>query len=110
MASDLPVAWDAPHRLWQILRATLCWHIWKDRNEKFFTGGANPEQVIHRVWHRRGTHVRIEWSKLLREIRSGKITILEARDRLAFLFRSGRSGVGTTQDIRIQVPPCPADG
>lgn len=96
VAAKIPLSWDTPHRLWQIpgqiLRATPCWHICKDRNERFFTGGgANPEQVIRKAWHRIGVHVRIEWSTLLKEIRACKTSLPETRDRLVLLF--GKEGV-----------------
>lgn len=105
VVASLPDSWVVPIRLWKILRATLCWHIWKDRNQKFImNGGANPDQVIHKAWHRIGTHVRTEWTHLFREIRDGRISILHARDRLAFLF--GIEGVvWEIQDVRIPVPP-----
>lgn len=63
-------------------------------------------QVIQKTWHRIGTHIRLEWKKLLSNIRSGTSSITDARDRLAFLF--GKVGVvWEIENVRILVPPCP---
>lgn len=107
VAKALQDPWDTPIRLWQTLRTSLCWHIWKDRNKTIFTNrSAAPEKVIHKSWHRIGTQVKIEWCHLLSEIRANKINFMEAKDRMAYLF--GKEGVvWELEDVRIQVPPCP---
>lgn len=62
----LPDHWNVPARLWHIVRAAMCWILWKDRNNCLFTARSSDlDVVIHRTWHRIGTYIRLEWQKFL---------------------------------------------
>lgn len=50
MAVPLPDSFDAPFRLWQLLRAATCWQIWKARNDRVFSNlPFNPDAVIRKI-------------------------------------------------------------
>lgn len=45
-------------RLWQVSRATLCWQLWKERNDcSFNVKSMDHEAVIRKSWHHIGSHV-----------------------------------------------------
>lgn len=58
----LPAGWETPDRMWNTLRATMCWIVWKDRNEHVFSGQiTNTHRMIGQVWSRLGVYVKIAW-------------------------------------------------
>lgn len=103
----LPHGWNVPARLWQILRAVLCWLIWKDRNNCMFTAQRpEPEAVIRKTWHRLSTYIRLEWQSLFRRVKLRQMSRDEAKAAMALMF--GYEGIlWNLEDFVIQVPPCP---
>lgn len=80
IAIPIPSGWQVPEKLWHLLKAILCWQIWKNRNEHYMAGKpACARKVIQKSWHRLGTYIRAEWRALTRQVRLGKITLTEAR-------------------------------
>lgn len=67
LAQPLPEQWQVPERFWKILRATICWQIWKDRNGHYL--------VIKKSWQQLGVYLRKEWRFLVRKVQLGKITV-----------------------------------
>lgn len=62
IASPLPPAWLVPEMLWHILKAIICWKIWKNRNAHYLAGKpADAHRVIRKSWHRFGVYIRKEW-------------------------------------------------
>lgn len=50
IADPLPADWCIPEKLWHVLRAIICWQLWKDLNEHFFERKRlDPHSVIHQV-------------------------------------------------------------
>lgn len=107
LAVSFPDSIDVPFRLWQILRASMCWQLWLARNECVFSHlPVNPEAVIRKTWHRLGSHLSRKWQQQLGDIRNGCKTREEARASMAFLF--GIEGlIWDLEDRKIQVPPRP---
>lgn len=70
-----PTATDtmAPDKFWQILRAVICWQIWKDRNHGHFLAAKpdNQHRIIRKSWHRLGVYLRKEWRYLVRKVHLG---------------------------------------
>lgn len=52
IAAALPQAWETPDRLWQTIRAIICWIILKDRNGHIFGGDQSyVSRMIALSWH-----------------------------------------------------------
>lgn len=107
VASPLPVNWMIPGRFWQILRAVICWQVWKARNEHCLANRpSDPRRTIRKSWHRFSMYLRKEWAHLRRKIQSGRVNLAEAK-------RIMESQFGTNQEIWqlhglvIQVPAVP---
>lgn len=65
VASPLPAEWLIPSRFWQILRAVLCWQVWKSPNEHFMANrSSDPRRTIRKTWHRFSMYIRKEWNGL----------------------------------------------
>lgn len=61
VALPLPQEWRTLERLWHILRALICWQIWKDRNGHYMADKpASPQRVIRKSWYRLGIYLRKE--------------------------------------------------
>lgn len=105
--APFPNSMVVPFRLWQILRASMCWQLWLSRNDcVFLQKPPDPEAVFRRTWHRLSSYLRIEWKHQLAHINSGQISREEARASMEFQF--GVEGVvWDLEDLKIQVPPCP---
>lgn len=92
LAIVLPEEWAIPCKLWQFLRAILCWLIWKERNACIFTAqAAAPEQVIQHAWHRLGAYIRVKWAHLLQKVCKEEMTFADACESMSFHF--GTRGV-----------------
>lgn len=53
IAHPIPAEWQVPDRFWQVLKAILCWQIWKNRNAHYLAGKqADARKVIHKSWPR----------------------------------------------------------
>lgn len=107
LAASFPATIEVPFRLWQILRASLCWQLWLSRNDCVFSQiPFDTEAVCRRTWHKLSAYLRIEWRAQVANIRSGRVSRDEARARMAFFF--GIEGViWNLEDLKLQVPPCP---
>lgn len=107
VAEEFADSMEVPPKLWHTMQASICWQIWKRRNELVFVRKPfNSEAVIRKFWHRVGTYIRLEWPHLMTEVRNRKMSFMEARERLAFLY--GAEGVTWNLDeIGIQIPPYP---
>lgn len=58
VASPLPACWKIPGRFWLILRAVICWQVWKSRNEHFMANRpSDPARTIQKSWHRFSNYV-----------------------------------------------------
>lgn len=52
VAAPLPHAWLLPDKLWQILKAILCWQIWKNCNaHNSARKPVNAQKIIQKSWH-----------------------------------------------------------
>lgn len=104
LAVSFPNSVEVPFHLWQILRAYLCWQIWKARNECIFSHvPLNPEVVIRKTWDSLSAHLRMEWKQQVGNCRSGRQSREEARASMEFLF--GTEGVvWNLEDFNLQVP------
>lgn len=79
VAHPLPSQWQCPERLWHVLKAILCWQIWKNRNEHYMADQpADAQRVIRKAWARLGIYLRKEWSYLGRRVTLGRMTATEA--------------------------------
>lgn len=79
IAAPLPEDWIVPDKLWHILKAILCWQIWKNRNKHYMAGKpATATKIIRKSWHRLGVYIRKEWRFLLKQVELGKINVDEA--------------------------------
>lgn len=59
IAYPLPAEWKIPERLWQILRAVICWQVWKARNEHVMANRpSDHRRTIRKVWHRFSMYLR----------------------------------------------------
>lgn len=107
IAEDIPVTWNSPKRLWHTIRAVMCWLIWKQRNNQVFSGDQfSSQRVIGLVWHRIGIYIRAAWTDLLSQVRSGRITVTDARERMiAFFGPEGKAW--SLHDLKVQVPQVP---
>lgn len=107
LATAFPNSVELPFRLWQILRASMCWQLWKASNECVFSHLPwNSQAVIRKTWYRLSSHLRLEWKQQLADIRSGKQNREEARASMKFHF--GIEGVAwELENFNLQVPPCP---
>lgn len=107
IASPLSDDWRVPDRLWQILKAVLCWQIWKNLNAHFMAGKpATTEKVIRKAWHRLGMYIRKEWRFLGRKIEADKITVEEAQQLM--LSRFGACPlIWNLHGLTLQIPPVP---
>lgn len=87
IAAPLPAEWQIPERLWQLLRAVLCWQIWKSRNEHFMANRpSDPRRTIRKAWHRLSMYFRKEWAYLRRKISTGRINLSEAEAIMQLQF------------------------
>lgn len=107
LAAPFSDAIEVPFRLWQILRASLCWQLWIARNDCVFSHiPDDPDTIIRRTWHRLSSHLRVEWKAQLAKIRKGQINREEARARMAFIH--GIEGVvWDLENFKLRIPPCP---
>lgn len=107
MAHPLPDHWHYPERLWHLLKAILCWQIWKNRNEHYLAAQpANSLRVIRKSWARLGTYLRKEWRFLGRKVDLGKLTALEA-EHLMYSRFGACPDIWNLHGITLQVPPVP---
>lgn len=96
-----------PERFWQLLRAILCWQVWKDRNGHLLANKpASQQRVIKKSWHRLGVYLRKEWRYLGRKVHQGKITFDEAEHTMQTYFGSNPS-IRNLHRLTLQVPPVP---
>lgn len=52
IATPLPDEWQILDHFWKILKAILCWQIWKSRNAHFIAGKpADTGKIIRKSWH-----------------------------------------------------------
>lgn len=52
VAAPLSEALQIPPRLWQVSHATICWQLWKARNDCSFNATPmDSEVVIRKSWH-----------------------------------------------------------
>lgn len=107
IAAPLLKEWHAPGKLWNLLRAVVCWQVWKDRNLHFFEGKrSDPIKIIHASWHRIGIYIRMEWRTLVKKIKSGKINYGEAELAMQAQFGSNPA-VWNIHELTLEVPPVP---
>lgn len=107
IAVPLPNAWLVPDRLWQILKAILCWQIWKNRNAHYMAGKqASTQKIIRKSWHRLGIYLRKEWRFLARKVELGKLSMEEATSTMKSQFSSCPS-IWNLHGVTLQVPPVP---
>lgn len=107
IGEPLPENWHIPDKLWQFMRAIVCWQIWKDRNAHFIEGQrSDPEKVIHTAWHRLGIYLRVEWRALVKQIKSGKIRYGEAELAMQSQFGSNPA-LWNIHELTLEVPPVP---
>lgn len=105
IAEPLPVDWGIQGKFWHVLRAVLCWQLWKDRNVHFFKGKqSNPVAVIYKAWHRMGVYMRMEWRSFAKEVREGKITYGEAELAMQAQFGSNPA-FWSLHELILEVPP-----
>lgn len=107
VASPLPINWMIPRRFWQILRAVICWQVWKARNEHFMAERqTDPRRTIRKSWHRFSMYLRKEWAHLRRKILSGRIDLAEAERIMKSQFGTNQE-IWAVQGLVITVPPVP---
>lgn len=107
LAVPLPDACHIPERFWQVLRATLCWQIWKDRNSHFFSNQVSDHcRIVSKTWHRFSVYIRYEWLQLTRKIRNRRLSVAEAITLMQLHYGSN-SLIWTLHELVIQVPPVP---
>lgn len=107
IAIPLPENWQIPDRLWQTLKAILCWQIWKNRNAHFMAGKpAEAEKVIRKAWHRLGMYLRKEWRHLTQKAEQGKITTDEAAQMMHSRF-GDCPNIWNLHRLHLQIPPVP---
>lgn len=107
LAEPLPDLWQVPERFWQILRAVLCWQIWKDRNGHYLADKpANAHRVIRKSWQRLSVYLHKEWRYIARKVHSGRITIEEAENTMSKHFGSNPS-IWNLHALTLEVPPVP---
>lgn len=107
IATALPLQWETPDRLWQTVRAILCWIIWKDRNSHVFGGEqSNVQRMIALSWHRLAVYVRVAWKELLRRVRLREITLTEARSLMTDQF-GDMVKIWSLHEIQVRVAPVP---
>lgn len=107
VAWPLPLTWQVPSKIWQILRPVLFWQIWKDRNAHFLAQKpANHNRIIRKSWHRLGMYLRKEWRYLVRKVHLGKISASEAEEIICDQF--GRNPtIWNLHGLTLEVPPVP---
>lgn len=107
VAAPLPADWKIPGRLWLILRAVICWQVWKTRNEHFMANRpSDPQRTIRKSWHRLSMYLRKEWAYLRRKISEGKASLAEAEDIMKLNFGSNQE-VWQLRGLVIHVPSVP---
>lgn len=107
VASPLPAEWMIPGRMWHILRAVICWQVWKTRNEHYMANRpSDPGRSIRKAWHRFSIYLRKEWAYLRRKIGSGRISLAEAETTMQSYFGKNQE-IWKLQGVTIQVPPVP---
>lgn len=107
VASPLPMDWQIPSRFWILLRAVLCWQVWKSRNEHYMANRrSNPERTIRKTWHRFSMYLRKEWAHLRQKIRNGRLSLAEAEHTMRTQFGNNRD-IWELHGLVLQVPPVP---
>lgn len=107
VAEPLPHEWQIPLRLLQILRAVICWQVWKARNKHYMANRVTDHRrTIRKAWHRLSMYLRKEWSHLMRKVHSGKITLAEADLKMKSYFGSNLE-IWNLHGTVIQIPPIP---
>lgn len=107
LADPLPDHWQIPERFWQILRAVVCWQIWKDRNCHYLDDKpASAQRVIRKSWHRLRVYLHKEWRYIARKVQMGKISIEEAENTMHQYFGSNPS-IWNLHALTLEVPPVP---
>lgn len=85
--------------------------IWKSRNEFVFTGKvANSEPVIQKMWHGVGTCITIEWHTFMSDVTKHKMSLMDAKEQLAFLFTVEGVDMWNLDEIKsksLHTPPPP---
>lgn len=107
MASPLPADWGVPERFWLILRAVICWQVWKSRNEHYMADRqSDPPRTIRKAWNRFSMYLRKEWGYLMMKILRGKISLEEAKCIMTSYFGRNRE-IWDLHGTVLQVPPVP---
>lgn len=107
IAAPLPVEWLVPEKLWHLLKAILCWQIWKNRNAHYMAGKqADAQKIVRKSWHRLGMYMQKEWRFLLKQINLGKLTLDEAKQMMTSQF-SSCPDIWNLHGLILQVPLVP---
>lgn len=107
VASPLPAEWMVPERFWLILRAVICWQVWKARNEHVMANRlSDPRRTIRKSWHRCSMYIRKEWAHLRSKIHRGQISLGEAEHIMQSHFGSNNE-IWQLHGLVIQVPHVP---
>lgn len=108
VAAPLPLEWHGPEKLRHLLKAILCWQIWKNRNTHFMAGKpVDARKIIRKFCHRLSVYIFKDWRSLLTQIHLGKIMVAEAEKQLHSSFGSDTNIWNLHDGLMLQVPLVP---
>jgi hypothetical protein len=82
---------SSPKMLWELLRAVVGRLIWNTRCIKCMElREADHSEAIHKIWHRIKVYLYAEWFKRCGQLKTGKVTTLEAQQLFSKDFGKDR--------------------